>query len=307
MSYQRSSVDEQVVKMSFDNSNFDSNINDSIKALNNLDERLISLNKDDFSQLTNNLESFSRFFTAKGQVMLGVLTRIGSEVVSLGLKFKNYLFKGIKDGIGEYETIINSTQTIYQNVKQSGASLQDVNNALDELNDYADKTIYNFGQMTNMIGRFSAAGVGLNKSVSTIKGLANAAALVGANTEKAQMAWNAVAKAMSKGKFDLLAWKTLEYSGIAGEQFNELIKEVARVNNVTGKSGQNIDEMIAKYGSLAYTLQEGWLDKDTFNEAMQIMSGALTKEDLLVKGYSESQIEKLLAIADAAEEAATKV
>ena len=307
MSYQRSSVDEQVVKMSFDNSNFDSNINDSIKALNNLDERLISLNKDDFSQLTNNLESFSRFFTAKGQIMLGVLTRIGSEVVSLGLKFKNYLFKGIKDGIGEYETIINSTQTIYQNVKQSGASLQDVNNALDELNDYADKTIYNFGQMTNMIGRFSAAGVGLNKSVSTIKGLANAAALVGANTEKAQMAWNAVAKAMSKGKFDLLAWKTLEYSGIAGEQFNELIKEVARVNNVTGKSGQNIDEMIAKYGSLAYTLQEGWLDKDTFNEAMQIMSGALTKEDLLVKGYSESQIEKLLAIADAAEEAATKV
>ena len=307
MPYQRSSVDEQVVKMSFDNSNFDSNINDSIKALNNLDERLVSINKDDFSQLSNSLESFSRFFTVKGQVMLGVLTRIGSEVVSLGLKFKNYLFKGIKDGIGEYETIINSTQTIYQNVKQSGASLQDVNNALDELNDYADKTIYNFGQMTNMIGRFSAAGVGLNKSVSTIKGLANAAALVGANTEKAQMAWNAVAKAMSKGKFDLLAWKTLEYSGIAGEQFNELIKEVARVNNVTGKSGQNIDEMIAKYGSLAYTLQEGWLDKNTFNEAMQIMSGALTKEDLLVKGYSESQIEKLLAIADAAEEAATKV
>lgn len=307
MPYSHASVDEQVVKMSFDNSNFDSNVNDSIRTLNNLDNKLGSLNKDNFSGLTRNLDNFYNFFTLKGQVMFGILTRIGSEVVNLGIKFKNYLFKGIKDGIGEYETIINSTQTIYQNVKQSGASIGDVNAALDELNDYADKTIYNFGQMTNMIGRFASAGVGLNKSVSTIKGLANAAALVGANTEKAQMAWNAVAKAMSKGKFDLLTWKTLEYSGIAGEQFNELIKEVARVNNVTGKSGQNIDEMIAKYGSLSYTLQEGWLDKNLFNEAMQIMSGALTKEDLLVKGYSESQIEKLLAIADAAEEAATKV
>lgn len=307
MPYSHASVDEQVVKMSFDNSNFDSNVNDSIRTLNNLDNKLGSLNKDNFSGLTRNWDNFSNFFTVKGQVMFGILTRIGSEVVNLGLKFKNYLFKGIRDGIGEYETIINSTQTIYQNVKQSGASIGDVNAALDELNDYADKTIYNFGQMTNMIGRFASAGVGLNKSVSTIKGLANAAALVGANTEKAQMAWNAVAKAMSKGKFDLLTWKTLEYSGIAGEQFNELIKEVARVNNVTGKSGQNIDEMIAKYGSLSYTLQEGWLDKNLFNEAMQIMSGALTKEDLLVKGYSESQIEKLLAIADAAEEAATKV
>jgi len=307
MPYSHASVDEQVVKMSFDNSNFDSNVNDSIRTLNNLDGKLSSLNKDNFSGLTRNWDNFSNFFTLKGQVMFGILTRIGSEVVNLGLKFKNYLFKGIKDGIGEYETIINSTQTIYQNVKQSGASIGDVNAALDELNDYADKTIYNFGQMTNMIGRFASAGVGLNKSVSTIKGLANAAALVGANTEKAQMAWNAVAKAMSKGKFDLLTWKTLEYSGIAGEQFNELIKEVARVNNVTGKSGQNIDEMLAKYGSLSYTLQEGWLDKNLFNEAMQIMSGALTKEDLLVKGYSESQIEKLLAIADAAEEAATKV
>ncbi len=306
MSY-RSNVDEQVVKMSFDNSNFDSNVNDSIKTLNKLDEKLSLLNKEDYNGFKEGINGLTNFFTLKGQVTFGILNRLGNEVVNFGIKIKNVFFKGIKDGIGEYNTIIDSTQTIYQNVKQSGATLQNVNDALDELNDYADKTIYNFGQMTTMIGRFTSAGVGLSKSVSTIKGLANAAALVGANTEKAQMAWNAVSKAMSKGSFDLLTWKTLEYSNIAGEQFKNVITEAARANKVTGKSGQNIDQMLAKYGDLGHTLQEGWLTRDLFNEAMQILSGALSDEELKAKGYTTSQIEKLRSIADAAEEAATKV
>ena len=307
MSYSRSSVDEQVVKMSFDNSNFDSNVNQSINTLNSLDNKLSSLNKDNFSGLTQNWGNVADFFTVKGQVMFGILTRIGSEVVNLGLKFKNYLFKGIKDGIGEYETIINSTQTIYQNVKQSGASIGDVNAALDELNDYADKTIYNFGQMTNMIGRFTSAGVGLKKSVSTMKGLANAAALVGATPEKAEQAWLAVSKAMSSGTFSAYTWKSLELSNIAGEQFKNVITEVARANNATGKSGKNIDQLLEKYGDIKSSLQEGWLTKDIFNEAMQIMSGAMDDEALKAKGYTETQIKQLRAIADSAEEAATKV
>ena len=303
----RSNVDEQVVKMSFDNSNFDSNVNDSIKTLNSLDSKLSSLNNANFSGLNSGMESLANFLTVKGQVMFGVLTRLGNEVVNFGIKAKNALFGGIKDGIGEYETIINSTQTVFQNVKQSGATIDDVNNALDQLNDYADKTIYNFSQMTNMIGRFTSAGVGLNKSVSTIKGLANAAALVGANSEKAEQAWMAVSKAMSSGTFNSYTWRSLELSNIAGEQFKNVITEVARANNAIGKNGLNIDEMLAKYGDIKSSLQEGWLTKDIFNEAMQVMSGALSDADLEAKGYTKSQIEKLRQIADAAEEAATKV
>ena len=302
-----SSVDEQVVKMSFDNSNFDQNINKSIKTLDSLDKQLGILNKNDFSKLTSNFDSLSKTFTVKGQIMLGVLTSIGNKIVQLGTQAFRKLTQGIRDGLGEYNQIIESTQTIYQNVKQNGSSLQDVNNALDELNDYADKTIYNFGQMTRMIGMFTSAGVGLNKSVSTIKGLANAAALVGATPERAQIAWNAVSRAMSSGKFTNVIWRSLELSNIAGKQFNTVIKEVARVNKVTGKGGKNIDQMIKKYGSLRESLREGWLTNDIFNEAMQIMSGALDEADLKKRGYTDKQIKELRAIAEAAEEAATKV
>ena len=304
-----SQVDEQVVKMSFDNSNFDGNINDSIKALNSLDQRLsIFDNKEHLNNINTSFSNLANTFSIKGQVMLGVLSSLGKDIYNLGKKAWGALTKGMRDGMGEYNTIIESTEAIYQNVKQNGNSLQDVNNALDELNDYADKTIYNFGQMTRMIGMFSSAGVGLKSSVSTIKGLANSAALVGANMQKAQMAWNAVSRAMSSGRFTNVTWRSLELSGIAGKQFNKVITEVARTMKVKGKqTGKDIDGMIKKWGSLRESLREGWLTKDVFTEAMDIMSGALDEADLKRKGYTKKQIKELRDIANAAEEAATRV
>lgn len=302
-----SSVDEQVVRMSFDNSNFDSNINDSIRTLNSLDKQLGILNKNNFSGITNSINNLANTFTVKGQIMFGVLATLGNKIVNLSNQAFRKLTQGIRDGLGEYNQIIESTQTIFQNVKQDGRSIEDVNNALDELNDYADKTIYNFGQMTRMIGMFTSAGVSLDKSVSSIKGLANAAALVGATMERAQIGWQAVSRAMSSGKFTNVTWRSLELSGIAGKQFNTVIKEVARANKAIGKNGQNIDQMIKKYGSLRESLREGWLTKDLFTEAMDIMSGALSDADLKQKGYTDKQIKELRAIADAAEEAATRV
>lgn len=304
-----SQIDEQVVKMSFDNSNFDSNVNDSIRTLNNLDQKLsIFDNKEHLNNINTSFSNLANTFSIKGQIMFGVLTNLGKEIYSLGKRAFGALTKGVRDGIGEYHTIIESTEAIYQNVKQNGNSLQDVNNALDELNDYADKTIYNFGQMTRMIGMFSSAGVGLKSSVSTIKGLANSAALVGANMQKAQMAWNAVSRAMSSGRFTNVTWRSLELSGIAGKQFNKVITEVARTMKVKGKqTGKDIDGMIKKWGSLRESLREGWLTKDVFTEAMDIMSGALDEADLKRKGYTKKQIKELTDIANAAEEAATRV
>ena len=45
-----------------------------------------------------------------------------------------------------------------------GTTLEQVNAALDELNRYADMTIYNFTEMTRNIGTFTAAGVDLASS-----------------------------------------------------------------------------------------------------------------------------------------------
>ena len=56
------------------------------------------------------------------------------------------------------------------NTSSKGTTLDQVNNALDELNHYADMTIYNFTEMARNIGTFTAAGVDLDTSVAAIKG-----------------------------------------------------------------------------------------------------------------------------------------
>ena len=239
--------------------------------------------------------------------MFGVLTKLGNELVIFGKRMASSITRGIRDGLSEYNLQIDATQTILSNVKDEGKGISDVTAALDELNRYADKTIYNFSEMTRNIGMFTAAGTKLDTSVSTIKGLANAAAIVGANSSTAARAWYQVSQAMAAGSFRLMDWRSLETSNIAGEQFQEVIKEVARATKATDKHGRNIDQMIKKYGSLRDTLKEGWLTAGRFSEAMSILSGDIDDKTLRKKGYTEKQIKKLRQIANEAEEAATAV
>lgn len=304
-----SKVDEQVVRMSFDNNRFNANVQDTTNALDRLDNKLGVLEKNDaLNKTSKDMSGLATTFSKSGIIMFGVLTRLGNELVNFGRKLTNTLTRGIRDGLSEYNLQIDATQTILSNVKDEGKGIGDVTDALDELNRYADKTIYNFSEMTRNIGMFTAAGTKLDKSVSTIKGLANAAAIVGANSSTAARAWYQVSQAMAAGSFKLMDWRSLEISNIAGEQFQEVIKEVARATGARDKKGKkDIDQMIKKYGSLRDTLKEGWLTASRFSEAMSILSGDLDDKALKKKGYTDKQIKKLRQIANEAEEAATAV
>ena len=301
-------VDEQVVKMSFDNNRFNTNVKDTTNALDSLDNKLGALEKNNaLDKMSKDMSGLATTFSKSGTIMFGVLTKLGNELVIFGKRMASSITRGIRDGLSEYNLQIDATQTILSNVKDEGKGISDVTAALDELNRYADKTIYNFSEMTRNIGMFTAAGTKLDTSVSTIKGLANAAAIVGANSSTAARAWYQVSQAMAAGSFRLMDWRSLETSNIAGEQFQEVIKIVARATKATDKHGRNIDQMIKKYGSLRDTLKEGWLTAGRFSEAMSILSGDIDDKTLRKKGYTEKQIKKLRQIANEAEEAATAV
>lgn len=301
-------VDEQVVRMSFDNNKFNSNIKDTENSLDSLDKKLNTVGKNDsLNKMSNDMSSCATSFSKSSVIIQGALIKIGYEIVNLGKKLANSITKGVREGFSEYNLQIESTQTILSNVSDEGKGIKEVTAALDELNRYADKTIYNFSQMTRNIGMFTAAGTNLDTSVSTIKGLANAAAVVGASSSTASRAWYQVSQAMAAGTFKLMDWRSLEISNIAGEKFQDVIKEVARATNAVDKHGRNIDQMIKKYGSLRDSLKEGWLTAERFSEAMTILSGDWDESDLKAKGYTDKQIKKLRKIADEATEAATAV
>lgn len=311
-----SSIDNRVVKMEFDNKQFESGVSTTMSTLDKLKAKLkfkdeskslddISnkAKKMDFSPLASAVQTVADRFSNLGIVGMTVLQNITTSVMNLGTQMlKSITIDPIKSGLSEYETQINSVQTILSNTRSKGTNIDQVNAALDELNTYADKTIYNFTEMTRNIGTFTAAGVGLDESVSAIKGIANLAAASGSTSTQASTAMYQLSQALAAGRVSLMDWNSVVNAGMGGELFQTALKRTAE------NMGTNVDAMIEKYGSFRESLtQGGWLTAEVLTETLSQIAGAYSKEDLLAKGYTESQANEIMSLAQDAEDAATKV
>ena len=193
-------VDERVVEMRFDNKQFEQNIQTSLSSLDKLKKSLNlegaakgletvndAANKcsGNMSPLSNAVETVRVRFSALEVMAITALQNITNSALAAGKNLVSaFIIDPIKSGFEEYETQINAVQTILANTSSKGTTLDQVNNALDELNHYADMTIYNFTEMTRNIGTFTAAGVDLDTSVAAIKGIANLAAVSGSNSQQ---------------------------------------------------------------------------------------------------------------------------
>lgn len=317
-------IDQRIVEMRFDNRHFEENVRTSMSTLDKLKEKLhlkgattgieninSAVRKVDVSSLGSSVEKvglkFNGLYTMADQALRNLENRIEQTARNM---VSALTIDPIKTGFSEYETQIGATQTIYVNVKQKGKTLDDVNAALDELNTYADQTIYNFTEMTKNIGLFVNAGVGLDESVAAIKGFSNAAAMAGTDSTRTAQAMYQLSQAMSSGTVKLMDWRSLETANIAGERFQETIKETARAHGIA------IDDMIAEEGSLRETLHTGWLTADLMAEALdhytlstETMTEAeikANKERLKSLGYSDKQIDKLFELGTEANKAATE-
>lgn len=195
-------IDNKVVEMSFNNKDFESNVSVSLDTISRLKtalkfdgatkglETINSVSKKtNLSDLGESVDTVSVKFNALTTVATTALQNITTSAMAAGKKLVSaFTIDPIKSGLGEYETQINAIQTILANTESKGTTLTDVNDALDELNTYADKTIYNFTEMTRNIGTFTAAGVDLDTSVAAIKGIANLAAVSGSTSQQASVA-----------------------------------------------------------------------------------------------------------------------
>lgn len=309
------SVDERVVGMQFDNKQFESGVKTSLNTLEklkeglNLDKSTKSLSnlsdaakKFSLAGIADGVDAIAGKFTALGIIGVTALANIANSAVNTGKRIVSALtIDPIKTGFQEYETQINAVQTILANTASKGTSLQQVNAALDELNTYADKTIYNFTEMTKNIGTFTAAGVDLKTSVAAIKGIANLAAVSGSNAQQASVAMYQLSQALSSGTVKLMDWNSVVNAGMGGQVFQDALKETARIHNVS------IDQMIKDEGSFRETLQNGWLTSDILTETLSKFTGDLTAAQLAEKGYSESQITEIMKLGVMANDAATKV
>lgn len=310
-----SSVDQRVVDMQFNNAQFEKGVGNSLKSLDSLkkgldlDKSAKSLDnlqragkKFSLNGLADNVQYVANKFSALGILGVTAMQRISNAAITTGKKVVSALtIDPLKDGLREYETQINAIQTILSNTRSKGTTIDDVNKALDDLNAYSDKTIYNFTEMAKNIGTFTAAGIDLDKSTSSIKGIANLAAVSGSTSQQAATAMYQLSQALSSGTVRLMDWNSVVNAGMGGEVFQNSLMETARIHGV------EIDKILKKEGSFRETLQTGWMTSEILLETLNKFTGDLSKEQILSMGYTEKQAEEILALGKDASDAATKI
>jgi tape measure domain-containing protein len=310
-----SSIEERVVRMLFDNKQFEQGVSTTLASLDKLNKGLkldgaakglddvsAAASKFSLGGIANGIDGIASKFKTLSLVGISALNTIVSKAVDAGLKVAKALtFDPVMAGFKNYETQINATQTILANTAASGVKIGDVNKVLAELNTYANQTVYNFSEMTKNIGAFTAAGVDLKTSAAAIKGIANLAALSGSNSDQAAQAMNQLSQAIAAGKVGLEDWNSVVNAGLGGKTFQTALINTARA------SGVAIDSIIKKEGSFRLSLQDGWLTSDILTKTLSQFTGDLTEKQIRAMGYTAAQAKQILATGKLAVDSATKI
>lgn len=316
-------VDSRVVEMRFDNAQFERNVKTTMSTLDKLKEKLKfsgaskglddiekSAKQVDMSGLGRGVDTIKMKFSAMEVIAMTALSNITTTAMQVGKSIADALtIDPIKDGFTEYETQMNAVQTILANTQKEGTTVKDVNKALDELNTYADKTIYNFTEMTRNIGTFTAAGVKLDASVSAIKGIANLAAVSGSTSQQASTAMYQLSQALAAGKVQLMDWNSVVNAGMGGQVFQDALIRTSE------HLGTGAKEYIEATGSFRNSLEKGWLTTDVLTQTLdQFATAADTQEEynaavkkFVDQGYTQEQAKEMADMAKTAGNAATKV
>ncbi len=291
-------VDNKVVQMQFDNKNFERNTKQSISTLDKLKQALRldgatkGLNDVNRASRNNDIGAMGRAadtvsvrFKAMQIAAATAIANLTNTAIQAGTRMTKALtIDPISTGAREYETKMDSIKTILANTAKSGTNLEDVNRALDELNEYSDKTIYNFAQMTDMVGKFSATSGQLDSSVNIVKGMSNLAAEAGVSNTRLQGALYQTSQAMSGAYFQAMDWMSLENAGIATRNFKDDIYDMAvAMGTLTKAQREAIESGKIRFNDSLSDL--GWLTTDVFaavttnyanDEAMTKAAGEVT-------------------------------
>lgn len=317
------SVEDRVVSLEFDNAGFLNRIKGTLKGLGQLDKSISDAGKanglKDLEKAAKNfkmegissaVDGVSKKFLLLSTIAITALSKIASKAIDVGAGIvKSFAFDPIFDGFKEYETNMNSIQTILANTKSKGTELNDVTAALDELNTFADQTIYNFSEMARNIGTFTAAGVELETATGSIKGIANLAAISGSNSQQAATAMYQLSQAISTGSLKLMDWNSVVNAGLGGEVFQSALfesgKAMGTLNDVP--IDQTFQEWTDAGNTFRETLTDGWITGEVLTNTLQGFTGDLTDAQLLALGYNAEQIVQIQEMGATALAAATEV
>lgn len=323
-------IDDKVVAMSFEASKFESGVNTAIKALENLKASLklpaaskgiddvgAAAKRLDLSHISRGVDALVQKLNYFSVAAIAIFTNVAMHAVQAGARIvKSLTIEPILGGYKEYATNLNSIQTILANTQAAGTNLKDVTAALDELNRYSDKTIYNFAQMARNIGTFTAAGVALEPATAAIKGIANLAALSGSSAEQASTAMYQLSQALSAGRVSLMDWNSVVNAGMGGTVFQRALAQTAEAMGTLEKGAVKLTgpmKNVTIHGQSfrnALSVKPGektWLTSEVLTNTLKQFTSDLSDAELAAMGFNAQQIKAIQLTAKTAMFAATEV
>lgn len=285
------SIDDRIVRMEFDNAAFERKIQTTLSSISQLDKALKltgatkgltdvsdAAAKINMGTISTGIENVSKGFITLSTIAITAISGITSRIIDMGLQLgKSLSLDQVAGGFSEYELKLGSIQTI---MAGSGASLEEVNAKLQTLNEYSDKTIYSFRDMTTNIGKFTNAGLSLDASVAAIQGVANVAAVSGANAEEAGRAMYNFAQALSKGHVALIDWKSIELANMGTVEFKQQLIDAGEAMGTLTKEGDHwmtsAGNAVTATKGFNESLTDEWLTTEALTSTLGKYSDATT-------------------------------
>ena len=276
-----SSIDERVVQMQFENSQFEKGIKETIKSLGllkqnlNVDKATESIehlqnvgNSFSLSNISRSLDKIVERTSWAGRMIMREVDKVTSSVVALG---KELTVGQISSGWNKYTEKTASVQTI---MNATGKSIDEVNGYLDKLMWFSDETSYSFSEMTAALGTLTSSGGDIEKMIPMIEGMATATSFAGKSAAEFSRVIFNLNQSYSQGYLSWLDWKSVEQANVSSEQLKQTLIDTAvelgtlkRAADGTVRTAKGTLVTAAAMGS---TLNEKWATKE-------VMEGAFGK------------------------------
>lgn len=275
-----SSTDDRIVRMQFDNKQFMKGAADTQKSLSDLNKATAEAGSSKgLLDLNSQMSTVSATASKMAIVTTTALATIANKITNVGLSMaKSMTLDPIKQGFLEYEALLTKQNVI---MNATGKSAKEVKSYLNQLNHYSDQTIYSFSDMADSITKFTNAGVKLPTAVTSIKGIANAAAYSGASTQEASRAMYAFSQSMQTGYIMLNDWMQIENANMGTIQFKDTLLQAGEAAGTLTKKGKGYITESGKFVSATEGwrdgLKEQWATTEVLNSALGKYADTQTK------------------------------
>jgi len=217
-------IDERVVSMKFDSSDFEKNTKSTMSILDKLHEKLSFkdvADSDSLNAITNNVQKMAdKAYTIVDRMIDKIKDNIANKLVNF---LQENTLGQFKAGFDKYADMTTSVATL----SSQGYAMKRINEQLARLNYFTDETSYNFTSMVSEIGKFTASGQSLEDATTAMMGIAEWAALSGKNANEASRAMYQLSQALGSGTMRLIDYKSIQNLNMDTIEFRKNAIEAA--------------------------------------------------------------------------------